>query len=144
MPTDKTIDALCKDPTRAVRLAAFLLTLADAEWTAWELTFLAGIVERGEALPLSYRQSEKLLELEDRAVLLTKILGLSILGLIRECWALRFALEPEDEAWIDTLYRKGAKALRRGAAGHLLACLRQTDPDLIEGYVPLVGPTAAA
>lgn len=144
MPTDKTIDALGKDSTRAARLAAFLLALTDAEWTAWETTFLANIVERGETAPLSYRQVEKLLELEDRSVLLSTIQGLSIAGLVRVCWSLRFALDPEDEAWIDALHRTGRKSLRRGAAGHLLACLRQADPDLIEGYVPLHAPAEAA
>ena len=144
MPTDKAIDALCKDPARAARLAAFLISLADADWTAWELTFLASLIERGEAASLSYRQVEKLLELEDRSVLLSTVRGLRISNLIRECWALRFALEPDDETWIDGLHRQGTTALRRGATARLLACLRQADPDLIEGYVPLDAPAAAA
>jgi hypothetical protein len=144
MPTDKAIDALCKDPARAARLAAFLLSLGDADWTAWELTFLTGTIDRGDTAPLSYRQAEKLLELEDRSVLLSKVQGLAISSLIRECWALRFELDPEDEAWIDGLNRKGTTSLRRGTTGRLLACLRQADPDLIEGYVPLDAPTVAA
>ena len=78
MPTDKAIDALCKDPARAARLAAFLISLADADWTAWELTFLASLIERGEAASFSYRQVEKLLELEDRSVLLSTVRGLRI------------------------------------------------------------------
>lgn len=137
MATDKSIDALSKDPERAARLGAFLLTLTDADWTSWELTFLAGLVERNERVQLSYRQSEKLLELEDRSVRLSTVQGLSVASLVRECWALRVALEPDDEAWIDGLYRQGTTSLRRGAVSRLLGCLRQADPDLIEGYVAL-------
>jgi hypothetical protein len=36
----REINALGKDPSRARRLAQFLLTLTDAEWTDWELDFL--------------------------------------------------------------------------------------------------------
>jgi hypothetical protein len=137
MPNEKAIDALCKDPERAARLAAFLLALADADWSAWELTFLTGTIERKASANLSYRQSEKLLELENRATLLLKVEGLSIASLVRECWTLRLDLEPEDEAWIDGLYQKRVTALRRGAVRRLLALLRQVDTDLIEGYVSL-------
>ena len=137
MATDKTIDALCKDPARAARLSAFLLTLTDADWSAWELTFLASIIERNETVPMSYRQSEKLLELEDRSVLLSTVQGLSVVKLLRECWALRFELDPDDEAWIVMLHAKATSSLRRGAVARLLGCLRQADPDLIEGYVAL-------
>jgi hypothetical protein len=143
MPTEKTIDALCKDPERAARLAGFLLALADAGWSEWELTFLAGTIERNAAVPLSYRQSEKLLELEDRAILVSKVEGLSIASLVRECWTLRLDLEPEDEAWIDGLYHKRTTALRRGAVRRLLALLRQVDAELIEGYVTLNTGVAA-
>lgn len=137
MATDNTIDALCKDPTRAARLGAFLLTLTDADWSAWELMFLASIVERNDTVSLSYRQSEKLLELEDRSVLLSKVQGMSVASLIRECWALRFELEPDDEIWVGTLNAKATTSLRRGAVARLLGCLKQADPDLIEGYVVL-------
>lgn len=135
MASEKTIDGLSKDPERAARLAAFLLALADADWSEWELTFLASLVERGDGGTLTYRQSEKLLELEDRATLLSSVEGLSIASLVRECWSLRLDLEPEDEAWIDGLYRKRMTALRRGGVRRLLALLRQVDVDLVEGYV---------
>jgi hypothetical protein len=143
MPTDKAIDSLAKDPERAARLAGFLLALADAGWSEWELTFLAGTIERDTIRPLSYRQSEKLLELEDRATLLSKVQGLSIASLVRECWTLRLDLEPEDEAWIDGLYQKRITSLRRGAVRRLLALLRQLDGELIEGYVSLDASSAA-
>ncbi len=143
MPTEKAIDALCKDPERAARLASFLLALADADWNAWELTFLSGTIERNPAVPLSYRQSEKLLELEDRATLLTKVEGLSVASLVRECWTLRLDLEPEDEAWINSLYQKRSTSLRRGAVWRLLALVRQVDADLVDGYVKRDATVAA-
>jgi hypothetical protein len=143
MPTDKAIDALCKDPERAARLAGFLLALTDAGWSEWELTFLAGTIERNTTAQLSYRQSEKLLELEDRAILVSKVEGLSIASLVRECWTLRLDLEPEDEDWIDGLYQKRTTSLRRGAVRRLLALLRQVDTDLIDGYVALDAGVAA-
>jgi hypothetical protein len=143
MPTEKAIDGLSKDPERAARLAAFLLTLIDAGWNEWELTFLAGTIERNTSSNLSYRQSEKLLELEDRATLVSKIDGLSIASLVRECWALRLDLEPEDETWIANLYQKRTTTLRRGAVRRLLALLRQVDADLIDGYVSVDAAFAA-
>jgi uncharacterized protein YbjT (DUF2867 family) len=144
MPTEKTIDALSKDPERAARLAGFLLALTDGDWTPWELTFLAGLIERTAAAPLSYRQSEKLLELEDRATLVSRVEGLSIAALIRETWMLRLELEPEDEAWVEVLYQKRATSLRRGAARRLIGCLRTADPDLLHGYVDLGTPASAS
>ncbi len=143
MPTDKAIDALCKDAERAARLASYLLALADAEWSEWELTYLTGIIERTSALPLSYRQGEKLLKLENRTTWLTKVGGLSVASLVRDCWLLRYGLDADDEIWVDGLYRARTSALRRGGVRRLLALLRQVDADLLDGYVALDGAVAA-
>lgn len=142
----RKIDALAKDTERARRLAQFLLKLQDTAWTEWELDFLEDMAGRNE--PLSTRQAEKLVELEEAAIWLDTVpgLGFSVRLLVRNCYQARNDLEDdEDIAFIVRLHAEGTMKLRRRALGRLLRCARALEQ--IEPYASDVlsrSPSAVA
>lgn len=120
----RKIDALSKDVSRAARLATFLLKLPEMSWTDWETDFLEAISTRGE--PLSTRQAEKLVELEDASVWHDRTAdGFSVRLLVRECFLARAELAGEaDVAFIERLHAEGCTRLRRVGLQRLLRCAR--------------------
>lgn len=141
----RKIDALMKDRERATRLARILLGAAEAPWTDWELDFLQNLAARSE--PLTTRQSEKLLELEEASVWVEKVPGhgFSVRLLVRACHLARLDLEQDDDvAFIEDLQTRGVSKLRRRGVSRLLRCARELG--VIEGYAgaaPAPDPLAA-
>ncbi|HEX5957189.1 MAG TPA: hypothetical protein VFY92_00850 [Hyphomicrobiaceae bacterium] len=122
MPSYREIVEIQKDPARARALAQGLSKLGDAEWTDWELDFLASIGARRREL--TTRQGEKLIELRDDAIWYTAVDGFSLKALIERCHLLRDELAERDAAFIERLHAEGATMLRRKAACWLMACAR--------------------
>jgi hypothetical protein len=117
----RELDALAKDPQRASRTAAMLLTLQDADWNEWETDFLENLSTWKS--PLSTRQAEKLIELRDAGVLFDKIDGFSLKALIDKLWIYRHELADSD--FIGQLKAGGTVKLRKRQALKLLAYARQ-------------------
>lgn len=129
----RKIDALAKDCERSRRLAKFLLSLADAAWTDWELDFLEAMAVRND--PLTTRQAEKLVELEEEAVWYDKAPGdgFSVQLLLRACHQARADLAQDDDiAFIERLAAQGATKLRRRGLSRLLRCARELG--VVEDY----------
>ena len=122
MPDYREIQAIQKDPARARALAQFLCTLADVEWTDWELDFLENI--RGCRDELSTRQGEKLIELRDESAWYTSVDGFSLKALIDRCFLCRDELREEDAAFIACLKEARATKLRRKEARRVIRCAR--------------------
>ena len=97
MANYRDINALAKEPKRVRSTASFLLTLADAEWSDWELDFLEGMSEHADEL--STRQAEKLAELRDDAVRYMSASGFRFETIINACWRNRWGMRRSASCW---------------------------------------------
>lgn len=127
------IHRLSQNPAAASTLAKFLLNIADAGWSEWEVGFLEAMAGRAEAL--TTRQGEKLIELRDDAKSYKTFDGFSVNRLVHSCWIARIDLEEDDEAFIDALKRQATTALKRRPLMRLLRCARELG--LLSGYVDI-------
>jgi hypothetical protein len=119
---------LADNPGEAGRLATFLLTLPDAEWTAWEINFLEGLVDRTSKEPLSLRQCEKLFELKDAGVSFRVYDGFSVATLLRQSHEARFDLDDDDDIeFLERLKAEQPASLKRRPLTRLVRCARQLD-----------------
>lgn len=124
---------LANDPAAVRALAQLLLGQGDANWTDWEVDFLDSMASRAGCDPLTIRQREVLVELRDNARSYRQIEGLSVAGLVRECWLARMDLEEDDEAFIAALKSADTAVLKRRPLLRLLHCARQLG--IIDGFV---------
>ncbi len=135
----REMKALADSADRVRALAGLLLKLPATDgqitWSDWELEFLEKMAQHQGPDPLSLRQAEKLVELNDDAKSYSNLDGLSVPALIDQCWIARLDLEEDDEAFIDRLKSSGARTLKRRQGLKLLACARQLG--IVERYVAL-------
>ena len=124
---------LAGDPAAVRTLAQHLLGQPDANWTDWEVDFLDNMASRAGSDPLTMRQREVLVELRDNARSHRQIEGLSVAGLVHQCWLARMDLEEDDEAFIVALKSANTAVLKRRPLLRLLHCARQLG--LIDGFV---------
>jgi len=103
---EKTVDAL--SPAEAKTLAALRDVLARSQ-------------------PLTMRQSEKLVELEDASQRFSSIDGFNVRTLILSCAEAASDLDEDDEAFVRALHASGATTIKTRAAKRLLACAYQVD-----------------
>lgn len=134
----RQMNALADNADAVRALAGALLTLPTRDpqvsWTDWELDFLEHMTLHQGPDPLTLRQVEVLVDLQDAARSFTKLSGLSISSLINDCWLSRFDIEDEDDqAFVSRLKASGAISLKRRQARKLLAVARQLG--VVEGYV---------
>jgi hypothetical protein len=113
------------DPAAVQGMASFLLTVADADWSDWEVDFLEHMREHEGPEPISMRQREVLFELNDKARNYRDYRGLSVRHLIRECWLARADLDEDGEAFINKLNGARPTGLKRAALYRLVRCARQ-------------------
>lgn len=113
------------DPAAVRGMATFLLTVADADWTDWELDFLEHMREYDGPEPLTMRQREVLFELNDKARSYRDYRGLSVRRLVRECWLARSDLDEDNEMFIAKLNDASPPSLKRASLHRLVRCARQ-------------------
>ena len=125
MATHTEMSRTAANPALVHQMAAFLLSLQDADWTDWELDFLEDMRRYGRAEPLSQRQREVLFDLRDKAQTFPAYQGFSVAHLIAQCWVARADLDEADDSFIVHLRETNPRALRRGALYRLARCARQ-------------------
>jgi hypothetical protein len=124
----REIDRIRKDPTAMRALAVYLLKLADAELTEWEIKFLESISSDRTGEEFTTRQAEKLMQIRDDSEEVSEIgyQRLSVKILVKDCKLayLDLAALDEDKAeWIKAL-PVGATKIKRKYIGRLLGCAR--------------------
>ena len=134
----RQMKALAENADAVRALAGSLLTLpardSQVTWTDWELDFLEHMSRHQGVEPLSMRQVEVLVELEEAARSFTKISGMAVTSLINECGLARFDIEDEDDQeFITRLKASGAIAVKKRQARKLIAIAKQLG--VVEGYV---------
>ncbi len=115
------------DPAAVQSMAAFLLTVSDADWSEWEVDFLEHMREHEGPAPISMRQREVLFELNDKARTYRDFRGFSVRHLITQCWLARADLDEDNEAFISRLNDARPNGLKRAALYRLVRCARQLD-----------------
>ena len=126
------MSATAANPAAVQGMAAFLLTISDADWSDWEVDFLEHMRGYKGPEPISMRQREVLFELSDKARSYRDYRGLSVRHLIRQCWLARADLDEDNEAFIDKLNDARPNGLKRSALYRLVRCARTLgviDPD---------------
>ena len=118
----REIHAICNDPPRVRKIATYLLTLADADWTDWETDFLNDMQHRQDAL--STRQGEIIVGLRDSALKYDKVDGFVLKTLIDKCYLYRDELAESNSEFIERLKLAGATVLKKFEAQRLLKCAR--------------------
>lgn len=135
----REMKSLADNADRVRALAGRLLKLPAADplvaWSDWEIEFLESMAAHRGPDPLSTRQVEKLVELQDEARSYADLDGLSVPALIEQCWLARLDLEEDDEAFVARLKTSGARTLKRRQGLKLLACARQLG--IVERYVAI-------
>ena len=126
MTSWREIDRIRKDPTAMWALAAFLLSLSDAELTEWEIKFLESISTDRTTEEFTTRQAEKLIQIRDDTESVSEIgyARLSVRILIENCQLGRLDLREDDEEWI-LGFPKGTTTIKRRHVGRLLRCARE-------------------
>jgi GAF domain-containing protein len=152
MASAHEMHAVSSDPVRARNLALSLLALAKTAeniFSEWELTFLRDIAEQSaEVIELSrkerkeykfssqeaqaqlalrdfrltYRQTEKLIEIRDTATFHREISGVSVGKLVARCHEARLDLDEGDEEFVARLWKSGATELRTPDLMRLKRC----------------------
>ncbi|MEQ1697134.1 MAG: hypothetical protein ABL901_14965 [Hyphomicrobiaceae bacterium] len=113
------------DPAAVKGMAAFLLTVAGADWSDWEVDFLEHMREHEGPAPLTMRQREVLFELNDKARSYTDYRGLSVRRLIDQCWLARTDLDDDNESFIAQLNDARPASLKQSSLYRLVRCARQ-------------------
>ena len=127
MATHTQMSRTAADPAAVQSMAAFLLTVSDADWSDWEVDFLEHMREHEGPAPITMRQREVLFELNDKARNYRDYRGLSVRHLISQCWIARADLNEDNEAFIAKLNDARPTGLKRSALYRLVRCARQLD-----------------
>lgn len=125
MASHREMQRLAADTDAVRSMASYLLKIADADWTAWEVDFLENMSERTSVEPITIRQREILCNLHENAKSFAKIDGFSVATLLRECWLARMDLSEDDEEFVERLKAKNEVSLKRRPLFRLLHCARE-------------------
>src|SRR2546430_2264947 len=125
----REIDRIRKDFVAVRSLAKRLLDLPHADWNEWEIDFLQHMARHKGPDPITTRQGEKLVELRDDAEYYSSVHGFSVQSLIKNCWAARDDLSPEEgKRFIEDLKAtncvKRQRKPRLGRTGRQRRCQR--------------------
>ncbi len=133
MASEPELLRMSRDLDEVRRTATYLLTLYRVSLTEWEIDFLKSMTANDAGGPLSYRQTEKLLQIRNDYEEVSTYRGISIARILRDCWDARLDLEEDNAEFVDRLKAANKEQIVRRHLGRLVGCAIQLN--LIEDYM---------